>query len=150
MTANCRKCGVEFTPANSRIRRHDYLCVQCKRAYDADWRRRREAAGLPARGVASREWWDRYLAEYNARPEVRRRIAERAREYAKLPHVAPKVAAREAVRNAVRRGDLVKRPCQVCGDTRVDAHHHDYANPLDVRWLCRPHHVAEHAKAEGR
>jgi hypothetical protein len=32
-----------------------------------------------------------------------------------------------------------------CGEPRVDAHHDDYARPLDVRWLCRPHHRLTHA-----
>lgn len=149
--AICRECALVFEPTPHQLKKHDYKCLSCKRAYDANWRRIREAAGLPVRGPKPpKEWWDRYLAPYNAKPEVRRRIADRMREYSKLPHVAPKVAAREAVRNAIRRGGLQRQPCQVFGAAKVHAHHRDYSKPLDVEWLCRPHHLAEHAKAEGR
>lgn len=40
------------------------------------------------------------------------------------------------------RGRLVPEPCEACGSTaNVEMHHDDYTRPLDVRWLCRPHHV---------
>ena len=50
------------------------------------------------------------------------------------------------VEKAKRRGDLVPQPCEVCGKHTVDAHHDDYDRPLDVRWLCRRHHVQHHAR----
>jgi hypothetical protein len=43
-------------------------------------------------------------------------------------------------------GELVPRPCRECGDRRVQAHHRDYSRPLDVDWLCFPHHRAEHGQ----
>jgi len=46
--------------------------------------------------------------------------------------------------NAIRDGRLHKRPCSVCGDKKVNAHHDDYAKPLDVRWLCDNHHKLWH------
>lgn len=51
------------------------------------------------------------------------------------------------VQSALRRGLLTKQPCEVCGKTRVDAHHPDYRFPLAVQWLCRKCHIAAH-KAE--
>jgi hypothetical protein len=56
-----------------------------------------------------------------------------------------RIYARERVRRKVRSGDLVPHPCEVCGDANAQAHHPDYARPLDVRWLCRAHHQAEDA-----
>lgn len=53
--------------------------------------------------------------------------------------------ARRAVSLAIRRGDLVRQPCEVCGNPRVDGHHDDYSQPLKVRWLCRSHHQLHHA-----
>jgi len=41
----------------------------------------------------------------------------------------------------VKRGKVTKRPCTVCGAKKVEAHHPDHSRPLDVIWLCRPHHV---------
>ena len=50
--------------------------------------------------------------------------------------------AREAVKRAVKSGKLIKQPCELCGNEPTQAHHDDYAKPLDVRWLCVPHHQA--------
>lgn len=41
-----------------------------------------------------------------------------------------------------RNGKLIPQPCEVCGSTeQIEKHHDDHAKPLEVRWLCRPHHV---------
>jgi len=56
----------------------------------------------------------------------------------------PKGKAWIAVAKALRAGKLVRLPCEVCGTKRTDAHHDDYAAPLDVRWLCRSHHRSHH------
>lgn len=62
------------------------------------------------------------------------------------PSVTPEGKhAHRLVFSAVRRGSLVRQPCEVCGTARTDAHHpHGYDRPLDVAWLCRVHHFAEH------
>lgn len=57
-----------------------------------------------------------------------------------------KTRARYRVANAVRDGKLMKAACEVCGETRVQAHHEDYRRPLVVRWLCRKHHLAAEGK----
>lgn len=47
--------------------------------------------------------------------------------------------------NAKRRGLIKPMPCEVCGSKiRVEAHHHDYSKPLDVKWFCHQHHKQEH------
>lgn len=66
---------------------------------------------------------------------IRKRYRERNRE---------KFKARQVVAFAVRHGLLVKRPCAVCRKRSVEAHHEDYAKPLEVIWLCAPHHRARH------
>ena len=55
-----------------------------------------------------------------------------------------KHAAHLAMRNAIRRGQLIKSRCEVCGIERVEGHHDDYSRPLDVRWLCKRHHIDAH------
>lgn len=50
------------------------------------------------------------------------------------------------VGNALRDGILVKKPCEVCGDEYVEAHHCDYDKPLEVVFLCPKHHQAWHDK----
>lgn len=61
------------------------------------------------------------------------------------------VWAQAALRSALRRGLVEQKPCRVCGSPDSEAHHGDYDRPMDVDWLCRLHHKAEHArmKAEG-
>lgn len=64
-----------------------------------------------------------------------------------------KMKARRQVRDAIKRGDLVRpSACQRCGaadapcsDGRsyIHAHHHDYALPLDVEWVCAGCHRRE-------
>jgi hypothetical protein len=55
--------------------------------------------------------------------------------------------AHSSTRSALRRGLLERRPCEVCGDPKSDAHHPDYNRPLLVRWLCRRHHRAAHQES---
>lgn len=59
-----------------------------------------------------------------------------------------KTAAHDRVAEAIARGKL-RRPdrCESCGaEGEVHGHHDDYRRPLDVRWLCRLCHAAEHAE----
>jgi hypothetical protein len=90
------------------------------------------------------------------------RIREYDRARSKLPHRMQKnrdVAARWraanplrraaqiALRNAVRDGRVIPWPvCAVpeCEDTKVEAHHPDYDQPLQVVWLCSAHHKQCH------
>lgn len=55
--------------------------------------------------------------------------------------------ARNAVGIAVRKGAL-QRParCEYCGKARkrIEAHHPDYAKPLDIQWLCTTCHSMIH------
>jgi len=55
-----------------------------------------------------------------------------------------KARAYSRVRFAKQKGQLIKKPCEVCGVEEADAHHDDYAKPLEVRWLCRSHHRQWH------
>jgi hypothetical protein len=50
-----------------------------------------------------------------------------------------------AVANAIRDGKLKKTHCHVCGCAQVEGHHPDYSRPLEVVWLCPPHHKQAHA-----
>lgn len=85
-----------------------------------------------------------YDRSRSANPE---RVAARRASYAREKEMFPeKIAARYAVSNALRDGRTKKLPCAFCGkDKGLEAHHHDYAKPLDVTWLCRPCHRRFHA-----
>jgi hypothetical protein len=57
-----------------------------------------------------------------------------------------KYQAVTALGNAIRDGKIKKQPCEVCGSIHSQAHHDDYSKPLEVRWLCRTHHLEAHGK----
>jgi hypothetical protein len=99
------------------VRDHRMANIDKVRAYD------RERSSLPHRRALRQRVVDKYEADF---PERKK--------------------ANTAVGNAIRDGRLVKGPCAFCGSTeRVHAHHHDYAKPLDVTWLCPPCHRRFHA-----
>lgn len=71
-------------------------------------------------------------------------VAEWLRERAaESPTAQDAHRAHRAVAEAISGGNLLRQPCETCGAAAL-AHHDDYLQPLDVRWLCRKHHRAWH------
>lgn len=60
------------------------------------------------------------------------------------PQFKEKISARKKVGHQLKIGRLSKKPCSMCGNPEVQAHHEDYSKPLDVIWLCRKHHFSIH------
>ncbi len=58
-----------------------------------------------------------------------------------------KYKAHNMVANQKRLGNLHEKPCEVCGSLSVVAHHDDYDQPLNVRWLCQAHHKQWHEES---
>lgn len=57
--------------------------------------------------------------------------------------VKNKIKARHFVHWKVKQGTIQKTPCEVCGKSKVEAHHYKgYAreNWLVIKWLCSKHH----------
>lgn len=59
-----------------------------------------------------------------------------------------KVSAQKKVQSEIRAGRLVRWPCEVCGEQKVDAHHPTYSLPMLVVWLCRKHHSQAHRQTD--
>ena len=53
--------------------------------------------------------------------------------------------ARSYARLAEKRGQIKRKPCEVCGE-HAERHHDDYDKPLDIRWLCTRHHREHHRR----
>ena len=89
-----------------------------------------------------------YYAKYEQKryqtPKRKKYVANACRLRSK--RYPEKAKAHYLTSNAIRDGRLTKQPCEVCGKLKVEAHHDDYSKPLDVRWLCRKHHLAVHGK----
>ena len=64
----------------------------------------------------------------------------------KIPSLHPELKrqAHNKVKRAKQQGLLEIQPCVVCGNIQVEAHHKDYAQALEVVWLCDLHHMAAH------
>ena len=120
----CKECHKERI-RNRRLEQGDYY-----RAYD------RRRANNPDR-VAARKAY--------AKSDVGKTIIDIAKEKWRLRNT-DKRRAHIKVRRALLKGILTKTPCEVCGDSNVEGHHHDYALPLSVQWLCPTHHAELHRK----
>ena len=82
-----------------------------------------------------------HFAAWMEKPGAMHKMADFVRKWRRAN--PEKKRAHDAVDRAIRRGELVRGPCEVCGQ-RAEAHHDDYSKPLQVRWLCRGHHKAAH------
>jgi hypothetical protein len=131
-------------------------CPECKKAYRLKW-----SAAHPGYFTQKKKEWDerhpekvaeankRRLERYHASrpPKVDRvplTMAERQRRYYEKYPI--KFESRKIYKAALKTGRIVKEPCRVCGALEVDGHHEDYFKPLEVVWLCRPHHAEVHKK----
>lgn len=56
--------------------------------------------------------------------------------------------ARQVFKEAVRSGRITRMPCEECGKPKGHGHHPDYSKPLEVKWLCRTHHMRLHRKSK--
>jgi hypothetical protein len=72
------------------------------------------------------------------------RVKQRAYNRAWSIKNPEKWRAHRALRRALLAGIVVKSLCEICFEKKVEAHHDDYSQPLDVRWLCRKCHVKVH------
>jgi hypothetical protein len=141
MTKICKTCGDEKPDED--FYTNDKTCKPCRCAKN---RANREA---------KIDQYQAYDKARNMRPD---RVAARA-EY--IATDEGKAARRRAsatyyfrhkdrrsatvtLNNAVRDGRVTKQPCFMCGCEEVEAHHPDYSRPLDVVWLCIPHHKEIH------
>jgi hypothetical protein len=118
---DCKECWKAYVRANRLVKIDQY------REYE------RGRANAPHRLQARQEY---------ARTDGGKRAANRAKRTF-LDRYPAKRAAHVATGNAIRDGRLVREPCEVCG-ARAQAHHDDYAKPLEVRWLCPMHHAEWH------
>jgi len=147
MNAICRHCQCSFEPTAHQAKRKDFLCRPCNLAYFKDYRLRRKLAGNPVKsGQLSKEKKRAYNERYVKDPEVKKRAAELMRKYTADQSLRERHSARWQTNKALKYGRLIRRPCEMCGDKVVEAHHDDYSKPLDVRWLCKGHHVEHHMK----
>lgn len=111
-------------------------CIKCKDTYERkDWQiEQRNDACPECRNTYRRNW-----AKENPGKDY---------GYQKKQKImnSEKVVCRRLTRTAVQNGTLIQTPCIICGN-KSEAHHEDYSKPLQVKWLCKKHHLEQHKKA---
>lgn len=77
----------------------------------------------------------------------RKRNPDYWNNYKKNPIEAKKVAARRILNNAITTNQIKRKDCEVKTCSNIGhAHHDNYNEPLNVRWLCIKHHKQYHSK----
>lgn len=134
---SCKKCVKEYQTLNkdSILKNHkDWLSNNKQRVRDK-----------------ANEWAKNNVDKVrDQRRRSRVTCADHIREYRSEYRKANgyKIACHVAVSKAVGSGELVKLPCEICGNVKANAHHEDYSKPLEVVWLCQHHHVERHQELE--
>jgi hypothetical protein len=116
LLGKCKDCQKQNSTKNRNLN------LETKREYD------KQRASKPERQQQRKDW----------QKNNPKRAYEIKHKWRKLN--PEKVKAHNIVRRAIKNGNLKRLPCEVCGNTLSQAHHNDYNKPLDVIWLCRPHH----------
>lgn len=134
-----------FHKRKTRRSRYDSICKQCHCQKTSEW----AIQNRDARRIIGRRYWENNREGANAKVRERRKAnpARRAKLYANYRSRYPeKMAAKDAVMIAKRAGRLIQTPCIECGNSKSEAHHPDYAKPLEVEWLCHQCHMKRHRK----
>lgn len=130
----CKRCQ-EYKPLDEMEsgRVSPTYCKDCKRA-----KNRERYAKNPEKWLAQQRIYRKTEAGKKANMTKWRKLVAKSPE---------KVLARYKLNLALVNGEITKSPCEVCGEVKVDAHHHlGYAEQYwyDVQWLCRVHHHDVH------
>lgn len=163
----CSKCHIEkeatrdnfYKQASRKDGNHPW-CKDCCKEYqkeDAPNRLKREALQWKndedyrkRRLELQRNWSNNNLEYKRMKEAVTRRknpepYRERVKRYMSENKEEVKIMsrARQRVYYAIKKGDLVRPDtCEWCKTvTTIEAAHHDYEKPLDIKWLCRPCHA---------
>ena len=140
----CKRCETE---KGDEFYKGDKVCKDCRKA-----KIREDRAANPEK---YREREKRYyhrdprkkeaIARYHQTEKGREKARQGKKRYSKKN--PDKRAAHVILGNAVRDGRVIKpESCERCGteSARIHGHHHDYAKPLEVEWLCPQCHTEAH------
>lgn len=127
----CKVCNVILNSENTYKRPAALLCKKHYNEYNLQ--------RLRKNGYKAMKEYD---SKRNKTPERKKQFRETAKKMSlKYPE---KQRARLLTAYAVRIGTLIKKPCIICGELKVEAHHEDYTKPMEIIWFCRKHHSIHH------
>lgn len=93
-------------------------------------------------------WCNAIIENFKKKNYCKKCAAKYNREWRKKNAPSKEQKFRDMVRvktyYAIAKGILIRQPCEVCGELKVEAHHDNYHKAFDVRWLCGHHHREHH------
>ncbi len=127
----CTNCGVnkencKYSPDSRHKNGLQSQCRQCQSSKSKEYYKKnptKKAEECARHYKKNKKELLRKQKIYNQRPETRR-----------------KHNVRGAAWRALQIEVLIKQPCEICGEPKVQMHHKDYSKPLDVDWLCNECH----------
>ena len=143
--AICKKCTSPYVAPPSHFKCSSFVCQKCTREYGKKYRHKRKLEGNPVIPTKPPEG---YMQEYKKRfkekhgapmSTLRYRNVNKHNLFYKF-----KTNVRVSTYSKVKAGKIIKLPCAVCGDEKVEIHHVDYSKPDHVIWLCPQHHKEWH------
>jgi hypothetical protein len=127
-----RDLKLEATP-NSRIK---FQCDYCGR----DKEERQSHYNKTKRHFCCRDCYAKFVAERLPREEQNSYGSGNSPE-----ERIKRKNTRSILNHYLRDNHIEKGVCEVCGK-KAEAHHDDYNEPLEIRWLCMKHHREWHKR----
>jgi hypothetical protein len=138
----CKRCGAEYQPIPSQVRRGWWRCRKCITAINREYELRRKAEGRP---LVRKPVPYRYHYSPRTNTELYRALKRGwDAKYRNDPAYAQRLWCRQQFNNEVIAGRIKRQACSQCGKPTAEGHHPDYEKPFDVIWLCRKCHAALH------
>lgn len=138
MEKRCRMCGETkpITEFYSHPKMADGHLHDCKECFKGKMRTQYH------RKMKDPNWVEQERKRHRAKNKAARTAGK---PWANSPRDPVKRAANVILNNALRDGRIIPaESCEVCGHDfsfyRREAHHDDYAKPLEVRWVCSKCH----------
>lgn len=139
MSKACSRCG-GAGPFHKNKASADGLHPQCKACRHETYLNRQTVSIAGAR----KRYAEKKVAVAQHERTPKRRAIRAAASARYRSKNKDKVWARQQLASAVRGKRLERQACERCGSSKAQGHHHDYAQPLVVRWLCATCHGATH------
>ncbi len=130
LSARCKDCRNQYYQDN-KVK----ILAQCKMYRESH----KEEKSLRDRKYFERNR-EKILVRCRNNKEERRKADKKYRE-----NHSDKRRARGQSRYQIDKGNIVRQPCEKCGQPNAHAHHEDYLKPMDIIWLCQKHHMRHHA-----
>jgi len=102
----------------------------------------KERNRTPQRKKYNNDWQKRN--KYWKRPNSRATKAKWARKHSKTLYAQLRNKVKRKWRTYKEKYNIVPKPCVLCGNTKVQAHHRNYEYPLRIVWACFSCHKKIH------